>query len=257
MIHFGPFSLFVRERRLEREEQKVKLGSRALDVLIVLAQRDGEVVSNEELNRRVWPNTSVEDNNLRVHVTALRKALGDINGHARYVTNVPGRGYCFIGRNHLASRSRASPVIQDRMDGIAIMLATAQLKSGAAPYAQHIQIGLYEIVADEPAAQGGSDAGPRPYGLLLSALAACTSTTLQMYAARKGWALGSLAIDLSIVREDESERIVRKVVVSSEVTSEQRARLAEIADKTPVTKTMKRGTSITTTIVTASPAPPG
>src|SRR5215468_5093883 len=88
LIAFGPFSLSVRARRLERGGAEVKVGSRALEILIALAERGGEVVSNQELVARVWPDTVVEESGLRVHITALRKALGDGKNGARYVTNV-------------------------------------------------------------------------------------------------------------------------------------------------------------------------
>src|SRR5882724_1599239 len=77
VIEFGPFRLIAQERRLERAGQAVKVGSRALDLLIALAERAGEVVSKEELIARLWPDTTVEGSGIRVHVAALRKALGD------------------------------------------------------------------------------------------------------------------------------------------------------------------------------------
>src|SRR5262249_52759310 len=98
LIAFGTFSLSVRARRLERAGVEVKVGSRALEILIALAERAGEVVSNEELVARVWPDTVVEESGLRVHITALRKALGDGKNGARYVTNVPGRGYSLVAQ---------------------------------------------------------------------------------------------------------------------------------------------------------------
>lgn len=129
-------------------------------------------------------------------------------------------------------------------------LASAHLDSGAANYTQTIRVGANVITADEPAAIGGGDTGPSPYGLLLSALAACTSITLKMYADRKGWDLGAVHIDLEIDRVGEIETITRTVKLgSTSLTPEQRARVAEIAEKTPVTKTLKRGTQITTTFV--------
>src|SRR5215813_12602814 len=97
-FEFGPFRLFAKERRLERNGATVKLGSRALDLLIALAERAGEVVSHEELTARVWPDTVVEESGLRVNITALRKALRDGKNGARYVANVPGRGYSLVAQ---------------------------------------------------------------------------------------------------------------------------------------------------------------
>jgi predicted ATPase/DNA-binding winged helix-turn-helix (wHTH) protein len=90
--------LFARERRLERDGRPVKIGSRALEILIALVQRPGEVVSKDDLVSQVWPDTVVEDSALRVHVSGLRKLLGDGQDGARYITNVTGRGYCFVGQ---------------------------------------------------------------------------------------------------------------------------------------------------------------
>src|SRR5712671_3186075 len=103
-VSFGPFRLYPRERRLERDRENVKIGSRALEVLIALTERAGDVVSKEELAARVWPDTAVEENGLRVQMAGLRKALGDGHDGARYVTTVPGRGYCFV-----APLSRPAP----------------------------------------------------------------------------------------------------------------------------------------------------
>ena len=95
-LSFGPFCLYARERRLECEGRIVKLGSRALEILTILTERAGDVISKEELTTRVWPDMAIEDSGLRVHIAALRKALGDGRQGARYVANVSGRGYSFV-----------------------------------------------------------------------------------------------------------------------------------------------------------------
>jgi predicted ATPase/DNA-binding winged helix-turn-helix (wHTH) protein len=96
VVSFGPFRLSAPERLLERAGAPLQLGSRALDILIALVERAGEVVSKKELMARVWADVTVDEATLRVHVAGLRKALGDGRTGARYVTNVPGRGYCFV-----------------------------------------------------------------------------------------------------------------------------------------------------------------
>ncbi len=95
---FGPFRLFTAERRLEKDGEPVRLGGRALDLLIVLVERAGEVVSNRHLLENVWGGLTVDESSLRFHVKNLRRALGDNPQNARYVTNVSGRGYCFAAR---------------------------------------------------------------------------------------------------------------------------------------------------------------
>src|SRR4051794_12329368 len=92
---FGSFCLHAAERRLLRAGESVEIGSRALDILIALVERAGEVVGKKGLIARVWPDVIVEEGNLRVHVAALRKVLGDGVDGARYIANVPGRGYSF------------------------------------------------------------------------------------------------------------------------------------------------------------------
>jgi putative redox protein len=131
-----------------------------------------------------------------------------------------------------------------------VHLATVHLDGGDARYAQTIRAGRHTVVSDEPATLGGADAGPAPYALLLSALVACTSITLRMYADRKGWELGAVHVDATIVRAGDGERIERTLKLAAELTDEQRARLLEIAEKTPVTKTLKRGTAIVTRLAT-------
>jgi putative redox protein len=126
----------------------------------------------------------------------------------------------------------------------------------AAGYAQTIQAGTHQLTADEPTASGGTGTGPRPYELLLSALGACTAITLRMYADRKGWPLGTIDVRLRMLKaKDGHERIDREIHFSASLTPEQRARLTEIAGKTPVTKTIATGAPIDTTIV-ETPLPP-
>src|SRR5215471_8239339 len=95
VLAFGPFRLLPVQRLLLEGERPIRLGSRALEILVALVERSGEVVGKEELIARVWPTTVVEETALRVHVAALRKVLGGESG-ARYVENVSGRGYRFV-----------------------------------------------------------------------------------------------------------------------------------------------------------------
>jgi predicted ATPase/DNA-binding winged helix-turn-helix (wHTH) protein len=95
-LSFGPFRLLPARQLLLDGDQPVRLGSRACDILIALTERPGQLLSNKELMDRVWPSTFVEEGNLRVHMAALRRALRDGQAGSRYITNTPGRGYCFV-----------------------------------------------------------------------------------------------------------------------------------------------------------------
>jgi predicted ATPase/DNA-binding winged helix-turn-helix (wHTH) protein len=96
VISFGPFRLYASRRLVERKGVPLHLGARALEILIVLIQNAGNVVNKNDLMTMVWPNVTVDEGCLRVHVAALRKALGDGKSGARYVANIPARGYCFV-----------------------------------------------------------------------------------------------------------------------------------------------------------------
>src|SRR5258708_5422899 len=106
---FGPYRLLAAQRLLLEGDQPVRLGSRAFDILAALVERAGEVVGKEELIARAWPQTFVEDANLKIQVSALRRALGDGQGGHRYVVTVTGRGYNFVAPVSLEEASRASP----------------------------------------------------------------------------------------------------------------------------------------------------
>src|SRR5258708_36429220 len=96
-ISFGPFRLITSQRLLLKSERQLHIGSRALTMLQVLLERAGEVVAKKELARLVWPNTFVDEANIRVHIAALRRALSDGQNGERYIVNVPGQGYSFAG----------------------------------------------------------------------------------------------------------------------------------------------------------------
>jgi predicted ATPase/DNA-binding winged helix-turn-helix (wHTH) protein len=95
-ISFGPYRLLAGQRLLLEGDKRVRLGGRGFDILTALVERAGEVVSKEELVTRAWPKTFVEDTNLRMQVSALRRALGDGQGDNRYIATVVGRGYNFV-----------------------------------------------------------------------------------------------------------------------------------------------------------------
>jgi predicted ATPase/DNA-binding winged helix-turn-helix (wHTH) protein len=96
VIAFGPFRLHPAQRLVLKGDTPVHLGSRACEILMALVEKHGQVVGKRELLARVWPDTIVEEASLRVHIAALRRALGDGGVGRRYITNVPGRGYSFV-----------------------------------------------------------------------------------------------------------------------------------------------------------------
>lgn len=106
----------------------------------------------------------------------------------------------------------------------------------------------HRIAADEPEAAGGSDSAPTPLELLTSGLAACTAITLRMYAERKGWALGTVQVDCRAFAEAGGYRFERAIRLGAPLPDEQRTRLGEIAEKTPVTRIVKAGAAVATTI---------
>src|SRR5947209_6667628 len=95
-LGFGPFELNVGERSLKKANQVIPLGGRAYDILIALLENAGEVVAKSELIAKAWPDVTVEEGSLRVHLSALRKALGDGQFGNKYIANIQGQGYSFI-----------------------------------------------------------------------------------------------------------------------------------------------------------------
>ena len=103
-ISFGPFRLLPTQFLLLEGHKPVRLGSRALEILIVLLERPGELVSKQELMARVWPDIFVEPANLTVHISALRRMLRDGRDGNRFIINIPGRGYSFVASVEVSGR---------------------------------------------------------------------------------------------------------------------------------------------------------
>jgi predicted ATPase/DNA-binding winged helix-turn-helix (wHTH) protein len=123
---FGPFRLIVSKRLLLNATTQVVLGGRALDILIALVERAGEVVSHGDLVKRVWSDVIVESTSLRVHIAGLRKTLGDGRDGARYITNVPAKGYCFVASVQCSKQSR--PLIAGSVGRTAIASLPERLR---------------------------------------------------------------------------------------------------------------------------------
>src|SRR5258708_14955475 len=90
-LKFGPFELSIGERVLRRDGQVLPLGGRALDILIYLAERPGEVIAKQELIDHVWSDVTAEEGSLRVHISPIRNALADGQLGNRYIANVKPR----------------------------------------------------------------------------------------------------------------------------------------------------------------------
>ncbi|WP_443700705.1 ATP-binding protein [Pseudomonas sp.] len=95
-VHFGPYRIHPRQRLVLEAGRPLRLGRRAVEILLILLEQAGNLVSKQELIARVWPTSVVEDGNLRVHMAALRKALGDGQAGQRYIVTVAQRGYSFV-----------------------------------------------------------------------------------------------------------------------------------------------------------------
>lgn len=127
-------------------------------------------------------------------------------------------------------------------------MAQATASIGTTNYATTITTGRHRLDADEGPELGGQDSGPGPYDLLVAALGACTVITLRMYAERKRWPVKAVHVDVHFVREGDNQRIDRDLRIEGNMDDEQRKRMAEIAERTPVTLTLKRGLEIRTTL---------
>ena len=126
-------------------------------------------------------------------------------------------------------------------------MAHGSARIGRDKYRTEIEVGGHRLVSDEGAKLGGADAGPAPYDLVLAGLGACTAITLRMYADRKQWPLESVEVRLKTVREGDILRIERTLVIAG-LDGEQKARMADIAERTPVTLSLKNGMPIRTSL---------
>lgn len=176
--------------------------------------------------------------------------------------------------DHLLTRTADAAYVAAVLSGWAeCFLPTARPASIAVPegevavidaaegvFPQWVAAGSHRLRADEPASVGGGDSGPAPYDFLLAALGACTNMTLKMYAKRKGWRIEQLETRLRHDRvhaedcadcetkEGMVDRIDRRIIIEGPLDADQRARLAEIADKCPVHRTLHNEITVVTEI---------
>ena len=130
---FGPFELNIVERTLKKADEVIPLGARAFEILVTLVDRPGEIVGKNALIARVWPDVTVEEGSLRVHLSALRKALGDGRFGSKYIANVQGRGYSFV-----------APVVRQEVEG---HKANPVARGSSLPIAPGGMIGRDDVVA--------------------------------------------------------------------------------------------------------------
>ena len=127
-------------------------------------------------------------------------------------------------------------------------------EDGTQPYRQRIESGRHTLIADEPLAAGGQDAGPAPYDFLLAALGSCTSMTLRMYAERKNLPLTGIEVTLTHEKTDDAQggradRIIRTLILQGALSDAERHRLLEIANKCPLYRTLAPAIRIETVLV--------
>jgi putative redox protein len=128
-------------------------------------------------------------------------------------------------------------------------MARATASIGKDSYTTRIEVGSHALIADEPARNGGHDAGPAPYDYLLAGLGACTAITLRMYADRKQWPMAAVSVGLHLGHAEDGAMLIRRTLsIDGALDQAQKARMAEIAEKTPVTLTLKAGLRIDTTL---------
>jgi putative redox protein len=115
-------------------------------------------------------------------------------------------------------------------------MASVHVETAGGPFAQTVTVRHHSFISDEPPASGGEDRGPSPTELLLGALGACVAMTVKMYAARKGWAIGEIEVELSGKDEGAVYVVERRLSFSAPVSDDQRQRLTEVAGRCPVSR---------------------
>ncbi|WEJ74853.1 winged helix-turn-helix domain-containing protein [Pseudomonas sp. PSE14] len=122
VLQFGRFRFHPYKRQLLQDDRPVRIGSRALDILQVLIEHPGEIIGKDAIIAQVWGSTVVEEINLRVHIAALRRALGEGRTGERYIANVPLRGYGFVGVVETLRESATLPVREAPLCNLPVML---------------------------------------------------------------------------------------------------------------------------------------
>jgi DNA-binding winged helix-turn-helix (wHTH) protein/TolB-like protein len=166
VYEFGPFRLDCVKRTLLRDAQPVALTSKVFETLLVLVEHRAEVVSKEQLMAALWPDVSVEENNLTQHISMLRKALGERAGEHRYIVTVPGRGYSFVAGVREVLPGDAAPVSLEHSNGSKAGIDVEEKQD--ASHEQSIEQGQSTETAAVPFDSGAAATAPAADGLFLS-----------------------------------------------------------------------------------------
>jgi DNA-binding winged helix-turn-helix (wHTH) protein len=157
IYEFGPFRLIPEERQLLRDNQAVSLTPKAFDLLVVLVENSGHLIEKGELLKRIWPDSFVEEANLTVNMSALRRALGEGPNEHQYVETVPRRGYRFVasvndpaGEDMESSAREFSEESSDRKSVAGVPQGEQQtsLPSLPPPSRSRVAFGRWAIVLD-------------------------------------------------------------------------------------------------------------
>jgi putative redox protein len=157
-------------------------------------------------------------------------------------------------RNMLASEAPGESRMSERRLG---MVTVAE--SGCGRYSQLVHAGRHVLSADEPEATGGHDVGPSPYEYLLAGLGACTTMTLRSYVDRHNWGLRRTNVELwhetrpAADSKSMIDHFHRTIHLDGDLTEEQRLRLLEIAERCPVSQTLRRSSAIDSRLADAAP----
>src|SRR5262250_700569 len=109
---FGPFRLDAAEHLLLRDGEAVPLTPKSFDLLLALVERHGHLLEKDDLLKKVWPDTFVEESNLSYNISLIRKALGNGENGLKFIETVPKRGYRFVANTKKVVDDGAEPTIQ-------------------------------------------------------------------------------------------------------------------------------------------------
>ena len=201
VFHFGEFTLDVRERRLHRGADAVHLAPKAFDVLVALLRHPARLVSKDELLARVWPDSFVEEGILTVHVSALRRTLGDEARPPTYIETVARSGYRFVAPvRRVEGPDDDAPALSPVMRPVELYECVGRGRS-------HLLSGSYfdlphAVAAFRSAIEIDGTYAPAHAGLARARCAEAELRTvphLEAFAEAKALALRALAIDSACV----------------------------------------------------------